>query len=182
MMERSSTRLLLGLLLLLLCVAASEHNADAAYVFGAYQRTYEMNFEVWRPDDMPPGWFATFDGYVVTQTSPNRWVYGRLSRGGGVIPTDVLVGSVVPSRVPELARAVFIPNEEYKPKRSRTGGLHGGGDGTGGSGGGGSASSSNNGGTDADQGGQWSVGEDGGSGGNNGNNDSDNDNGGGWDK
>jgi uncharacterized membrane protein YgcG len=76
----------------------------AASVLAAYQKIYGMNFEIYRPDELPPGWFATFDGYLVAQTAPNHWVYGRAERPGVLVPTDVAVGSVVPADVPELAR------------------------------------------------------------------------------
>ena len=48
-------------------------------VMAAYQRPYALNFEVWRPQGMPAGWYATFDGFAVAQVAPNRWVYGRTS-------------------------------------------------------------------------------------------------------
>ncbi len=73
-------------------------------VIAAYQKIYAMNFEVWRPEGLPPGWYVTFDGYSVAQVSVNHWVYGRSGSGGSLVPTDVAVGSVVPMDVPELAR------------------------------------------------------------------------------
>ena len=39
-------------------------------VFAAYQKAYAMNFEVWRPEGMPGGWYATFDGFPVAQIAP----------------------------------------------------------------------------------------------------------------
>jgi hypothetical protein len=63
-----------------------------------------MNFEVYWMEGLPSGWYATFDGYPVAQVSPNRWVYGRVKRRGSIVPTEVLVGAVVPMDVPELAR------------------------------------------------------------------------------
>jgi hypothetical protein len=63
-----------------------------------------MNFEIYRPEGLPPGWFATFDGYPVAQVAPNHWVYGRVERPGNIVPTDVAVGAVVPADVPEFAR------------------------------------------------------------------------------
>lgn len=73
-------------------------------VMAAYQKAYALNFEVWRPQGMPAGWYATFDGYPVAQIAPNRWVYGQTGLDGSLVPTSVLVGSVVPMRVPHLAR------------------------------------------------------------------------------
>ena len=70
----------------------------------AYQKAYAMNFEIWRPSGLPAGWYATFDGFPVAQVAENRWVYGKIGMDGAMSPTDILVGSVVPSDVPGLAR------------------------------------------------------------------------------
>jgi hypothetical protein len=78
--------------------------ARAASVMAAYQRIYGMNFEIYRPEGLSSGWFATFDGYPVAQVAPNHWVYGRVEGLGALVPTEVAVGSVVPMDVPELAR------------------------------------------------------------------------------
>jgi hypothetical protein len=78
--------------------------ADAAPVIAAYQEPYAMNFQVYWMAELPSGWYATFDGYPVAQIAPNRWVYGRVKRPGSIVPTEVLVGAVVPMDVPELAR------------------------------------------------------------------------------
>jgi uncharacterized membrane protein YgcG len=81
----------------------------AASAIAAYQKIYGMNFEVYRPEELPPGWFATFDGYPVAQVSPHHWVYGRVENPAGtLVPTDVAVGSVVPADIPELARTAVI--------------------------------------------------------------------------
>ncbi|MDR2175413.1 MAG: hypothetical protein LBO82_05690 [Synergistaceae bacterium] len=68
-----------------------------------------MNFEVYRPDGLSPGWFVTFDGYPVAQVAPHHWVYGRVERPGTLVPADVAVGSVVPMDIPELARTAVSP-------------------------------------------------------------------------
>ena len=77
---------------------------------GAYQQAYAMNFDVYQPAGLPAGWYATFDGFPVTQVSPNKWVYGQVGYDGAIIPTDILVGSVIPQNVPGLARAAFTGN------------------------------------------------------------------------
>ena len=77
-------------------------------VMSAYQRAYAMNFEIWKPQDLPAGWYATFDGFPVAQIAENRWVYGRMNTAGTIQPTDILVGSVVPSRVPGLVRVAAL--------------------------------------------------------------------------
>ena len=77
-------------------------------VMSAYQRAYAMNFEIWKPMDLPAGWYATFDGFPVAQIAENRWVYGMMNTAGTIQPTDILVGSVVPTRVPGLARIAAL--------------------------------------------------------------------------
>ncbi|MBQ9564037.1 MAG: hypothetical protein IJU98_00485 [Synergistaceae bacterium] len=74
----------------------------------AYQRAYAMNFEIWKPTGLPTGWYATFDGFPVAQVAENRWVYGKVGLDGAMVPTDVLVGSVVPAEVPGLARIAQV--------------------------------------------------------------------------
>ena len=80
----------------------------AGVVMSAYQKAYAMNFEIWKPRDLPAGWYATFDGFPVAQIAENRWVYGQLELGGIIRPTNVLVGSVVPSNVPGLVRIASV--------------------------------------------------------------------------
>lgn len=88
------------------------HGAHAAGTTGpvmnAYQQVYAMNFEIWRPTDLPAGWYATFDGFPVAQIAENRWVYGQIGIDGEIRPTSVLVGSVIPANVPGLARIASI--------------------------------------------------------------------------
>lgn len=55
-----------------------------------------MNFYVYRPYNLPEGWFVTFDGYPVVRTSSGAWVYGAAS-GSGLVPTAFVVGSVNPA-------------------------------------------------------------------------------------
>lgn len=77
-------------------------------VMAAYQKVYAMNFEIWKPSDLPAGWYATFDGFPVAQIAENRWVYGQLDIDGTIRPTNILVGSVVPSSVPGIARIAAV--------------------------------------------------------------------------
>ncbi|PIE55428.1 MAG: hypothetical protein CSA35_01100 [Dethiosulfovibrio peptidovorans] len=50
---------------------------------------------------MPAGWFVTYDGYPVSQLE-GRWVYGLPNGCGGWYPSSYVVGSVVPTAVPQL--------------------------------------------------------------------------------
>ena len=77
-------------------------------VMSAYQQAYAMNFEIWKPHDLPPGWYATFDGYPVAQIAENRWVYGQLGIDGAIRPTNILIGSVIPANVPGLLRIASV--------------------------------------------------------------------------
>jgi len=55
-----------------------------------------MRFYVYRPHNLPPGWYATFDGYPVFRNRDGVWVYGTFA-GPNLIPTHFVVGSIVPS-------------------------------------------------------------------------------------
>ena len=79
-------------------------------VIGAYQQAYAMNFEIWKPQDLPAGWYATFDGFPVAQIAENRWVYGQLGAEGIIRPTNILVGSVIPEKIPGLVRIASFRN------------------------------------------------------------------------
>jgi hypothetical protein len=55
-----------------------------------------MCFYVYKPYNMPKGWYATFDGYLVTQNKDGVWVYGTYF-GPNLTPTHYIVGSIAPS-------------------------------------------------------------------------------------
>lgn len=94
-------------ILIMLLLACS--SCEAYPVMHAYQQAYAMNFEIYRPMNLPAGWFVTFDGFPVAQIAENRWVYGQLNYDGAIRPTNVLVGSVIPSSVPGLVRVASVP-------------------------------------------------------------------------
>ena len=56
----------------------------------------EMKFYVYRPYNMPDDWYVTLDGYPVRKNSDGTWVYGT-AEGPNLVPTNYVVGSVVPS-------------------------------------------------------------------------------------
>ncbi len=61
------------------------------------QPTYAgMQFYVYKPYNMPKGWYVTFDGYPVKKNRDNIWVYGT-SEGPNLVATNYIVGSVVPA-------------------------------------------------------------------------------------
>ena len=55
-----------------------------------------MQFYVYKPANIPAGWYATYDGYPVLKGKDGVWVYGT-REGTGVTQTGYVVGSVVPS-------------------------------------------------------------------------------------
>ena len=55
-----------------------------------------MQFYVHQARNLPDGWYATYDGYPVTQAPDGLWVYGAYS-GPYLVPTNLVVGSVIPS-------------------------------------------------------------------------------------
>ncbi len=93
-------------------------------VMSAYQQAYAMNFEIWKPQGLPAGWYATFDGFPVAQIAENRWVYGQLGIDGAIRPTNILIGSVIPANVPGLLRIAategytrFVNDEAFRKIR-----------------------------------------------------------------
>ena len=55
-----------------------------------------MEFHVFKPYNMPEGWYVTFDGYPVKQNPDGVWVYGT-TEGANLVGTNYIVGSVIPS-------------------------------------------------------------------------------------
>ncbi|MDR1622533.1 MAG: hypothetical protein LBS00_09180 [Synergistaceae bacterium] len=64
-----------------------------------------MQFYVSQPQGLPPHWYTTFDGYPVWKNADGIWLYGSFS-GSELIPTNYVVGSVVPSIVGLVPYAV----------------------------------------------------------------------------
>lgn len=82
-----------------LCLACSESEAKL-YVTepllvpnSAYAG---MTFYVYKPYNMPKGWYVTLDGYPVKKNPDGMWVYGN-AEGPNLVATNYVVGSVVPS-------------------------------------------------------------------------------------
>lgn len=70
-----------------------------------------MSFYVYRPYNMPAGWFVTFDGYPVMKARDGKWIYGFYD-GQGIVPSGYVVGSVVPGAVQLLP---VFPSRETAP-------------------------------------------------------------------
>ena len=78
------------------------------------QRAFDLEFKVYRTNDMPANWFKTYDGYYVTKRIDNNWVYGQRTMDG-MRMTDILVGSADPSGIPELNEAYTYVAEGSSP-------------------------------------------------------------------
>ena len=55
-----------------------------------------MTFYVYKPYGLPKGWYLTFNGYAVTQTQGETWVYGTM-QAGELVKTGYVVGSINPA-------------------------------------------------------------------------------------
>ena len=70
-------------------------NVSAPYL--AEQPAYAgMTFYVYKPVNIPSGWYTTYDGYPVSKGKDGVWYYGT-REGSGITQTGYVVGSVVPS-------------------------------------------------------------------------------------
>lgn len=86
----------------------------------ARQAAFPLEFKVYRTNDMPANWFKTYDGFYVTRRIDNNWVYGRQTVDGMKM-TDILVGTVDPSSMPELNEAyTYVPPGMTLPEQTTT--------------------------------------------------------------
>ena len=58
----------------------------------------DMKFYVYKPVNVPRDFYVTFDGYLVYRDNKGVWNYGTVEKSG-ILKTDYVVGSVVPSVV-----------------------------------------------------------------------------------
>lgn len=104
MKKNFSNSLLLALVTLCLyCGSSYATNYIVEPVLVTQPAYSGMSFYVYRPYDMPAGWFVTYDGYPVTRTSGGNWVYGVQGGSGVYLASGYVVGSIVPMVVPQLA-------------------------------------------------------------------------------
>ena len=90
-------KFLLALALVVAIASSSEAKRYVTEPLLVPQSPYAgMTFYVYRPYNMPPDWYITLDGYPVHKNSDGTWVYGT-SEGPNLVPTNYVVGSVVPS-------------------------------------------------------------------------------------
>lgn len=57
-----------------------------------------MNFYVYKPANLPSGFYTTFDGYIVYRGAHGVWYYASAEKSG-IAKTDYVVGSVIPDVV-----------------------------------------------------------------------------------
>ena len=94
---RISVYLTVFITLLLLTVSISSAKVYVAEPYLVQQPSYAgMTFYVYKPHGMEKDWCLTFDGYAVTQTQGEVWVYGTM-QSGGLVKTNYVVGSVNPA-------------------------------------------------------------------------------------
>jgi hypothetical protein len=86
-----------GLAILTAFLLVRAKGAYAAEPLLVVQPSYiGMQFYVSQPQGLPPNWYTTFDGYPVWRNAEGVWLYGSFS-GAELIPTNYVVGSVIPS-------------------------------------------------------------------------------------
>ena len=92
--------LVFSIILIALLSFTIEISSAKVYVAEPYlvqQPSYAgMTFYVYRPYGMPDGWYLTFDGFAVTRTQGEIWVYGTM-QSGELTKTGYVVGSVNPA-------------------------------------------------------------------------------------
>lgn len=89
---------LLTTALLVLTVTAAVASAAETPIW-VHQPAYDgMSFYVYKPASITNGWYVTYDGYPVYKTWNGTWIYGTRT-AEGILPTNYVVGSVVPSVV-----------------------------------------------------------------------------------
>lgn len=99
-MGRGFWRMILGVVVMVGIWGASGAGANTyiAEPVLVTQPAYSgLSFYVYRPYDMPAGWFVTQDGgYPVIQNNSGVWVYGYTQSGGTLVPSGYVVGAVDP--------------------------------------------------------------------------------------
>lgn len=100
-------KIILYAMLFCLCLSTNSHAMSyIAEPVLVTQPVYSgMSFYVYRPYNMPAGWFATYDGYPVMRGQQGNWIYG-IPFQGGFVPSGYVVGSVVPATIPTLVQVV----------------------------------------------------------------------------
>ncbi len=99
-MKRTFTILALFLTLTMLSASIATATTYVVEPVLVAQPVYAgMSFYVYRPYNMPSGWFVTFDGYPITRTAAGVWVYGSYN-GAALLPTSYVVGSIHPQSLP----------------------------------------------------------------------------------
>ena len=73
-----------------------------------------MRFYVYQPAGIPDNWYLTFDGYPVWKNFDGTWLYGFAS-GSSLIPTNYVVGSVIPSLAGLLPYVTGIHAIPFQP-------------------------------------------------------------------
>ncbi len=68
----------------------------------AFQPAYNfIRFYMYRPDNVPKNFYATYDGYLIYRNKKGVWFYASAEQNG-IMKTNYIVGSVVPSTMVEI--------------------------------------------------------------------------------
>ena len=92
---------------------------EYAKPISAYQSKYDMSFFVWKPIGLHSKWYATYDGYPVTEIANNLWVYGVFGNAGQMYESQTAVGSVDPNTVHILTPLPLFLNDKSLDERNK---------------------------------------------------------------
>ncbi|MCL1875280.1 MAG: hypothetical protein FWF87_03340 [Synergistaceae bacterium] len=116
---RISKILISVLLLSLISKAGYAAAPEYAKPINAYQSKYDMSFFVWKPIGLHSKWYATYDGYPVTEIANNLWVYGVFGSAGQMYESITAVGSVDPNTVHILTPLPSFLNDKSLDERNK---------------------------------------------------------------
>ena len=118
---RNLKLLIAVLFLFTVAKAGSAAVPEYAESINAYQSQYGMQFCVWKPIGLQSKWYATYDGYPVTEIAKNQWVYGVIGPAGQLTESVIAVGSVDPNTIHILSPLPSFPKEISLDEENETG-------------------------------------------------------------
>jgi|GEM_PF-3917138 len=113
---RISKLIVVVLFLVLISKASSAVVPEYAKPGNAYQKKYDMSFQIWKPLGLPTKWYATYDGYPVVEIAKDRWVYGVFGHAGQLSESLINVGAVDPNTVLILTPLPSFQNDDLNSK------------------------------------------------------------------
>ena len=116
---RNPKFIIIVLFLLLISKISSAATPEYSKPINAYQKKYDMQFFVWKPIGLESKWYATYDGYLVTEIARNQWVYGVAGNAGQLTESIIAVGSVDPNTIYILTPLPSFLNESLLNKEDK---------------------------------------------------------------